>query len=112
MLSGGNQQKLLIARWLEADSRFLIFDEPTRGIDVGAKAEIYALLGELAAAGKGILLISSDLPEILGMCDRVLVMREGRIVAECGAAEATAEEIMRHAAGADKDVEPSNGRKP
>ncbi|MBR4675610.1 MAG: sugar ABC transporter ATP-binding protein [Victivallales bacterium] len=97
-LSGGNQQKLLVSRWLQADSKFLIVDEPTRGIDVGAKAEIYALLNDLAAAGKAILLISSELPEILGMCDRVLVMREGRLTADLKASETTAEEIMHKAA--------------
>ncbi len=78
-LSGGNQQKLLIARWLEVDSRVILFDEPTRGIDVGAKAEIYQLINELAARGKAILMISSELPEVLGMADRILVMHEGRI---------------------------------
>ena len=96
-LSGGNQQKLLVSRWLQADSRFLIVDEPTRGIDVGAKAEIYALLNDLAAAGKAILLISSELPEILGMCDRVLVMREGRLAADLKVAETSAEEVMHKA---------------
>ncbi len=96
-LSGGNQQKLLVSRWLQADSRFLIVDEPTRGIDVGAKAEIYTLLNDLAASGKGILLISSELPEILGICDRVLVMREGRLTADLKVAETTAEEIMHKA---------------
>ena len=96
-LSGGNQQKLLVSRWLQADSRFLIVDEPTRGIDVGAKAEIYTLLNELAASGKGILLISSELPEILGMCDRVLVLREGRLTADLKVAETTAEQIMHKA---------------
>ncbi len=96
-LSGGNQQKLLVSRWLQADSKFLIVDEPTRGIDVGAKAEIYALLNELAAAGKGILLISSELPEILGVCDRVLVMREGRLTADLNVAETTAVEVMHKA---------------
>ena len=78
-LSGGNQQKLLVARWLENDSRVVIFDEPTRGIDVGAKYEMYLLINELAARGKAVLMISSELPEILGMSDRILVMREGRI---------------------------------
>ena len=97
-LSGGNQQKLLVARWLQADSKFLIVDEPTRGIDVGAKAEIYTLLNELATAGKAILLISSELQEILGVCDRVLVMREGHLVANLAVAETNAEEIMHHAA--------------
>ena len=97
-LSGGNQQKLLVARWLLADSRLLIVDEPTRGIDVGAKAEIYALLRELAAAGKGILLISSELPELLGLSDRVIVMRSGRIVGELAGDAATPEAVMRLAA--------------
>ena len=96
-LSGGNQQKLLVSRWLQADSRFLIVDEPTRGIDVGAKAEIYTLLNDLADAGKGILLISSELPEILGVCDRVLVMREGWLTADMKVSETTAEEIMHKA---------------
>jgi ribose transport system ATP-binding protein len=81
-LSGGNQQKLLIARWLEVDSRVILFDEPTRGIDVGAKAEIYQLINELAARGKAILMISSELPEILGMSDRILVMHEGKLSGE------------------------------
>ena len=94
-LSGGNQQKLLVARWLLADSRLLVVDEPTRGIDVGAKAEIYALLRELAAAGKGILLISSELPELLGLSDRVLVMRGGRIAGELAGGDATPEAVMR-----------------
>ena len=97
-LSGGNQQKLLVSRWLQANSKFLIVDEPTRGIDVGAKAEIYALLNDLAAAGKAILMISSELPEILGMCDRVLVMREGCLAADLKVAETTAEEVMHKAA--------------
>jgi ribose transport system ATP-binding protein len=81
-LSGGNQQKLLVARWLERDSQVIIFDEPTRGIDVGAKYEMYLLMGELAARGKAIMVISSELPEILGVSDRVLVMHEGRLSGE------------------------------
>lgn len=81
-LSGGNQQKLVLAKWLQQDARVLIFDEPTRGVDVGAKYEIHALIDQLAGAGKGILVISSELPEVLGICDRVLVMRDGRIVAD------------------------------
>lgn len=82
LLSGGNQQKVVLAKWLEGGSRVMIFDEPTRGIDVGAKAEIYRLMNALAAAGKAILMISSDLPEVLGMADRILVMHEGRIRGE------------------------------
>jgi ABC-type sugar transport system ATPase subunit len=81
-LSGGNQQKLLAARWLETDSQVIIFDEPTRGIDIGAKFEMYQLINELAAAGKVIIMISSELPEIIGMCDRVLVMRAGLVAGE------------------------------
>jgi len=81
-LSGGNQQKLLVARWLESDSQVVIFDEPTRGIDVGAKYEMYLLINELAAMGKVVIFISSELPEIIGMCDRILVMKDGRIAGE------------------------------
>ena len=93
-----NQQKLLIARWLMANSDFIIFDEPTRGIDIGAKKEVYMLLNELAAQGKAILVISSELPELLGICDRILVMRDGSVRGELSAAEATQEKIMRLAA--------------
>jgi len=81
-LSGGNQQKLLVARWLESNFEVIIFDEPTRGIDVGAKYEMYVLINQLAKSGKMVLVISSDLPEILGVCDRILVMRDGRISGE------------------------------
>ena len=99
-LSGGNQQKLLLARWLERDSRVLIFDEPTRGIDVGAKHEIYLLINELVARGKAIVMISSDLPEVLGMSDRILVMHGGRVVGEIPeAAAATQEQVLRLAVG-------------
>lgn len=94
-LSGGNQQKLLVARWLETDSEVVIFDEPTRGIDVGAKYDMYLLINTLAAQGKGVLMISSELPELLGMCDRVLVMREGHISGEITDVRgATQEQIM------------------
>ncbi len=96
-LSGGNQQKVIFAKWLHARCRILLIDEPTRGVDVGAKREIYALLRELAATGVGIVMVSSELPEILGMSDRILVMREGRITAQLQAAEATEERIMAHA---------------
>lgn len=88
-LSGGNQQKIVIAKWLAAEPRLLIMDEPTRGIDVGAKAEIHRLMGELAGQGLAILMISSELPEIMGMSDRILVMRGGRIVAEMARGEAS-----------------------
>ncbi len=99
LLSGGNQQKVLLARWLSIKPRLLMADEPTRGIDVGAKAEIHALLRRLCAEGIGVLVISSELPEILGLCDRVLVLHEGRITGELTAAEATEEAIMRLATG-------------
>ena len=96
-LSGGNQQKVVIAKWLTADTDVLIFDEPTRGIDVGAKSEIYKLLNELAQQGKAIMMISSELPEILRMSHRILVMCEGRITGELTAGEATQEKIMQFA---------------
>lgn len=92
-LSGGNQQKIVLGKWLATNPRLLILDEPTRGIDVGAKAEIHRLMGELAGRGLAILMISSELPEVLGMSDRVLVVREGRIVDEVSRAEATQERI-------------------
>ena len=93
-LSGGNQQKVVLAKWLTADTDVLIFDEPTRGIDVGAKSEIYRLLNDLAKQGKSIIMISSELPEILRMSHRILVMCEGRITGELSSAEATQERIM------------------
>ncbi len=92
-LSGGNQQKVVLAKWLATEPRILIMDEPTRGIDVGAKSEIHALMSALAARGLGILMISSELPEVLGMSDRVLVMKNGRLVAEFDRMHATAEAI-------------------
>ena len=98
-LSGGNQQKVVIARWLATKPKVLILDEPTRGIDVGAKAEVHALIAQLAEQGVAILMISSELPEILGMSHRVLVMREGRIVADIPRKEATEETIMSAATG-------------
>jgi ribose transport system ATP-binding protein len=99
-LSGGNQQKVVLAKWLERNCEVLLFDEPTRGIDVGAKVEIYRLINDLAAAGKAILLISSELPEVLGMSDRILVMHEGRLTGEIAdASRATQEEILRLAVG-------------
>ena len=93
-LSGGNQQKVVLARWLAARPRVLMLDEPTRGIDVGAKAEIYRLIDELANEGLGIVLISSELPEILGLCDRIYVMQSGRVTGELTGAEATEERVM------------------
>jgi len=96
-LSGGNQQKVILARWLLTDPDILILDEPTRGIDVGAKYEIYTLIAELAKRGKSIIMISSEMPELLGMSDRILVMCEGRATAVLEAATATQEHIMTHA---------------
>ncbi len=98
-LSGGNQQKVVLAKWLCTEADILIFDEPTRGIDVGAKVEIYQLINELAARGAAILMISSELPEILGMSDRILVMQAGRIAGEFSAAEATQEKLLAAALG-------------
>jgi ABC-type sugar transport system ATPase subunit len=97
-LSGGNQQKLLIARWLLAESRFMIFDEPTRGIDVGAKREIYTVLNALAREGKAILFISSELPELFGVADRILVMRRGRLVGNLVTKQTNPGEVMHLAA--------------
>ena len=94
-LSGGNQQKVVLAKWLFANPEVLILDEPTRGIDVGAKFEIYTLMAELAAAGKCVVMISSEMPELLGMCDRIYVMNEGRFVGEFAGHEASQEKIMR-----------------
>lgn len=108
-LSGGNQQKVIIGKWLTADTSILIFDEPTRGIDVGAKSEIYKLLNELARQGKGIIMISSELPEILRMSHRVIVMCEGRITGELSAAEATQENIMKYATQRGGIIEDNGG---
>ena len=95
LLSGGNQQKIVIAKWLVRDSEILFFDEPTRGIDVGAKSEIYKLLNALAQQGRAIVMISSELPEVLRLSNRILVMCEGRITGEVSSADATQEKIMR-----------------
>lgn len=98
-LSGGNQQKVVLAKWLATDADVIIMAEPTRGIDVGAKAEVYRLIDELAAHGKTILMVSSELPEVINLSDRIYVMHEGRIVAELDAAETTQEEIGTYATG-------------
>jgi rhamnose transport system ATP-binding protein len=98
-LSGGNQQKVMLSKWLNTHPALLILDEPTRGIDVGAKAEVHAMIGELAAEGIGIILISSDLPEVLAMSDRVLVMREGRQMAILDREQADQEAVMAAAMG-------------
>jgi putative multiple sugar transport system ATP-binding protein len=95
-LSGGNQQKVVLSRWIHADPDVLILDEPTRGIDVGAKFEIYTVIDKLAAEGKAVLFISSELPELLGMCDRIYTMAEGRLTGEVTRADATQEALMRH----------------
>ncbi len=94
-LSGGNQQKVVLSKWLFANPDVLILDEPTRGIDVGAKYEIYTIINRLAAEGKAIIMISSELPEVLGISDRIYVMAAGRIAAEMPASEATQESIMK-----------------
>ena len=93
-LSGGNQQKVLLAKWMFTDPDILILDEPTRGIDVGAKYEIYCIINELVASGKSVIMISSELPEVLGMSDRIYVMNEGRIVGEFQQKDASQESIM------------------
>ncbi|MDQ0008716.1 putative multiple sugar transport system ATP-binding protein [Luteibacter jiangsuensis] len=95
-LSGGNQQKVVLSKWMYADPDVLILDEPTRGIDVGAKYEIYAIINRLADEGKGIIMISSELPELLGVCDRIYTLAEGRITADIPRSEATAEVLMQH----------------
>jgi len=99
VLSGGNQQKVVVARWLETKARVMFFDEPARGIDVGAKAEMFGLIGELAKEGRGIVLISSYLPELLNMCDRILVMREGKVAGEIGREEFSEERVVALATG-------------
>jgi len=103
-LSGGNQQKAVVAKWLASQPRVLIMDEPTRGIDVGAKAEVHALISQSARAGLGIIMISSELPEILGMSDRILIMSEGRVTAILDRSEATQEAIMAYASDRGREV--------
>jgi ribose transport system ATP-binding protein/rhamnose transport system ATP-binding protein len=108
-LSGGNQQKVVLSKWLSTDPRVFIVDEPTRGIDVGAKAEVHHLIAELARQGRAILMISSDLPEVLAMSDRILVMREGAITAEYSRNDATQEKVMAAATGTAHRVETADG---
>ena len=103
-LSGGNQQKVVLAKWLGTEPDILILDEPTRGVDIGAKKEIYTIINQLAEAGVAILMISSELPEVIGMADRVLVMHEGRITGEVNKSNMTQENIMHYATGGDKYV--------
>jgi ribose transport system ATP-binding protein len=110
MLSGGNQQKCILARVLAADPDIIILDEPTRGIDVGARSEIYRLINSLCDEGKGVLMVTSDLPEAIGMSDRILVMRQGRIVADVESAGASQSRIMEHAFGVQsRDLEAELG---
>jgi D-xylose transport system ATP-binding protein len=97
-LSGGNQQKVILGKWLATQPKVLFLDEPTRGIDVGAKAEIYELMGKLAAQGLGIVLVSSDLPEFLGLCHRMIVLNQGRMTAEMSYQEASPEKLLEAAA--------------
>ena len=93
-LSGGNQQKVLLAKWMFAEPDIMLLDEPTRGIDVGAKYELYCIINDLAKAGKCVVMISSELPEVLGMSDRIYTMNEGKMVGEMKAKDATQENIM------------------
>ena len=95
-LSGGNQQKVLVGKWIFAQPNVLLLDEPTRGIDVGAKYEIYQIINNLVAQGKAVLMISSELPELLGMCDRIYVMNESHIIAELDGKDASQERIMEY----------------
>ena len=100
-LSGGNQQKVVLSKWLFTDPKVLILDEPTRGIDVGAKFEIYTIINQLADQGRGVIMISSEMPELLGMCDRIYVMNRGAFVGEMTKAEASQEKIMAAIMAAD-----------
>jgi rhamnose transport system ATP-binding protein len=109
-LSGGNQQKVVISKWLETHPKVLILDEPTRGIDVGAKVEVHQLIDELAGQGMAIMLISSDLPEVLAMSDRILIMREGRQMAILDQSEANQETVLAHAMGQAPELEDSDAR--
>ncbi|MPN31223.1 Arabinose import ATP-binding protein AraG [bioreactor metagenome] len=102
-LSGGNQQKVILGKWLAADSNIIIFDEPTKGIDVGSKNEIYALMRKLASEGKGVLVVSSELPELLSVCDTIAVFREGEIVKTFRLQDATEEKIMLASTGEIKE---------
>jgi len=96
---GGNQQKVTLAKWLVRSCEVLLVDEPTRGVDVGAKAEIHRLLGDLACRGKAILLVSSELPELIGLCGRILVMRGGQVVSEIGRPDFSEDALMRRMTG-------------
>jgi ABC-type sugar transport system ATPase subunit len=104
VLSGGNQQKVVVARWLETRARVLFFDEPARGIDVGAKAEMFGLIEDLAKEGQAIVMISSYLPELLNMCDRILVMHEGEVAGVIPREEFSEERVMALAAGMEEEA--------
>uniref|UniRef100_UPI003519417C ATP-binding cassette domain-containing protein n=1 Tax=Salipiger bermudensis TaxID=344736 RepID=UPI003519417C len=97
--SGGNQQKVVIAKWLATQPTVIILDEPTKGIDIGSKAAVHDFMAELAGQGLAVIMVSSEIPEVLGMSDRVIVMLEGRMVAELGGDEMSPETLVRHAAG-------------
>jgi ribose transport system ATP-binding protein/inositol transport system ATP-binding protein len=101
-LSGGNQQKVVLAKWLASDPEILILDEPTRGVDVGAKAEIYKIMNDLAAKGMAIIMISSEMPEIVNMCDRIIVMSDGKITGELERSEFDQEKILHYVFAEDK----------
>ena len=98
-LSGGNQQKVALAKWIAADCKCMVFDEPTRGVDVGAKAEIYRTINQLAESGVAIIMISSEMPEVIGMCDRVIIMRNGMIRGEIPKEEMTEHELIKYSMG-------------
>lgn len=98
-LSGGNQQKVALAKWIAADCKCIVFDEPTRGVDVGAKTEIYKVINTLAEKGVAVIMISSEMPEVIGMCDRVMVMRNGKISGEISKDELSEETLIKFAMG-------------
>jgi len=98
-LSGGNQQKVVIAKWLATEPKVIILDEPTKGIDIGSKAAVHEFMAELAAQGLAVIMVSSEIPEIVGMSDRVIIMREGRIAAELDRHDISPEVLVSHAAG-------------
>ena len=104
-LSGGNQQKVVVAKWLARNSRVVIFDEPTRGIDVAAKVEIYNLMNQLKQQGIGVLFVSSEMPEVMGVSDRIIVMCDGRVTGELGRETATQDMILKYATRFDKKIE-------
>ncbi len=106
-LSGGNQQKVALAKWVAADCKCIVFDEPTRGVDVGAKVEIYRIINELAEKGVGIIMISSEMPEIIGMCDRAIVMRQGKVTGEFTKEDINENNLIKAAMGVEANEEES-----